>query len=258
MNVELSLGFTKVIDMAKKLGITQDTLKPYLTLTLGTIEATPLEMATVAATIANLGMHNDPYFVQKIVNAEGITIFDQSLAPTAIRALDADAAACEIDLLRGVVTGGTGTGASVPGWQIAGKTGTTDRRADAWFVGLTPGLATAVWHGHSEANVGGAGFGGQIPATITRRFFTAQLPGGGQQTPWPDVPSWCNAPGQFLSQAGRNAGPPPSEVNPATPPPSVVINRPPPTTTPRPTTPVTSPPVTTPPTAPPGPGGGKP
>ena len=254
VNVELSVGFKDVIDMAKKLGITQDTLKPYLTLTLGTIEATPLEMATVASTIANLGMHNDPYFVQTIVNAEGITIYDQSQFPTATRALDADAAACEIDLLRGVVTGGTGTGASVPGWQIAGKTGTTDRRADAWFVGLTPNLATAVWHGHSEANVGGAGFGGQIPATITRRFFSAQLPGGGQQVAWPDVPSWCNGPGQFLSQAGRNATAPVG-VTPSgtTPPPTVKINPPPVTTPPRPTTPVTTP-VTTPPTTAPGPG----
>ena len=188
VNVELSLGFTKVIDMAKRLGITQDTLKPYLTLTLGTIEATPLEMATVAATIANLGMHTRSVLRPEDRERPRASRSSTSRSHPGIRALDADAAACEIDMLRGVVTGGTGTGAAVPGWQLAGKTGTTDRRADAWFVGLTPGLATAVWHGHSEANVGGAGFGGQIPATITRRFFTAQLPDGGQQTPWPDVP----------------------------------------------------------------------
>jgi membrane peptidoglycan carboxypeptidase len=263
VNVELSLGFNKVIDMAHKLGITQNTLRGYLTLTLGTIEATPLEMATVAATIANGGVHNDPYFVSKIVNAEGITIFDQSLAPTATRVMDLDAAGCEIDLLRGVVTGGTGTGASVPGWQLAGKTGTTDHHSNAWFVGMTPNLVTATWHGRPDNNDPDAGFGGQIPATITRKFLTAQLPAGGQQTPWPDVPGWCNGPGQFLSQAGRNATAP-VEQNPAggsnTPPPTVVINRPPPTTAPRPTNPpATPPPVTTPPsTSPPGPGGGKP
>jgi membrane peptidoglycan carboxypeptidase len=149
----------------------------------------------------------------------------------------------------------------VPGWQIAGKTGTTDQKWDAWFVALTPNLASAVWHGHAEANVPGAGFGGQIPATITKRFLSAQLPDGGQQTPWPEVPGWCNAPGQFLSRAGRNASGP---VNPApeqqqTPPPTVKINPPPATTPPRPTAPpVTSPPATTPPTTAGGPGGGKP
>jgi penicillin-binding protein 1A len=250
VNVELSLGFPKVIDMAHKLGITQNTLKGYLTLTLGTIEATPLEMATVAATIANQGVHNDPYFVQKIVNAEGITIFDQALTPTAARVMDADAAACEIDLLRGVVTGGTGTGAAVPGWQLAGKTGTTDHHSNAWFVGLTPNLATAVWHGRPDNNDPDAGFGGQIPATITRKFLTAQLPEGGQQTPWPGVPGWCNGPGQFLTPSGRTATAP-VELAPTgnTPSPTVVINRPPPVTTPRPTTPVTAPPVPT--TAPP-------
>jgi penicillin-binding protein 1A len=260
-NIELSVGFTKIIDMAKKLGITQPTLKPYLTLTLGTIEATPLEMATVAATIANQGVHNDPYFVQKIVNAEGITIYDATQYPTATRVLDADAAACEIDLLRGVVTGGTGTGAQVRGWQVAGKTGTTDHHSNAWFVGLTPNLATAVWHGRPDNNDPDAGFGGQVPATITQRFLSAQLPDGGQQFPWPEVPSWCNAPGQFLSPTGRSTQAP-VEATPAqdTPPPTVVINRPPPATTPRPTTPpATTPPATTPPTtAAPGPGGGKP
>jgi penicillin-binding protein 1A len=244
-NLQLAVTFPKVIEMAKKLGITQNTLKPYLTLTLGTIEATPLEMATVAATIANLGEHHSPYFVETIVNAEGIEIYREPHPGD--RALDADAAACEIDLLRGVVTGGTGTGAAVSGWQLAGKTGTTDRRADAWFVGMTPVLATAVWHGHAESNVAGAGFGGQIPATITRRFLSAQLPEGGQQTPWPEVPSWCNAPGQFLTPAGRNAAPPVDLVPATTPPPTVVINRPPVTLPPRPTTPVTSPPPTAPP-----------
>ena len=254
VNLELAVGFPKVIEMAKKLGITQDTLKPYLTLTLGTIEATPLEMATVAATIANLGMHHAPYFVQSIVNAEGIKIYDE-LHP-GDQAMDAEAAACEIDLLRGVVTGGTGTGAAVPGWQLAGKTGTTDRRADAWFVGMTPALATAVWHGHSESNVAGAGFGGQIPASITRRFLTAQLPTPTQETPWPGVPAWCNAPGQFLTQAGRSSTAPAELAPTATPTPTVVINRPPPTQPPRPITtpPRPTTPVTTPPTTAPGPG----
>jgi hypothetical protein len=105
-------------------------------------------------------------------------------------------------------------------------------------------LATAVWHGHSESNVAGAGFGGQIPATITRRFLSAQLPEGGQQTPWPEVPSWCNAPGVFLTPAGRNPVPDNSEPATNTPQPTVIINEPPPTTpttTPHTTIPTTNP-----------------
>src|SRR5581483_775521 len=116
-------------------------------LTLGSIEATPLEMATVASTIAAGGIHHSPYFVDRIVGPDGVTIYEEQHPGD--RALDADAAACEISLLRGVVTGGTGTAAAVPGHEVAGKTGTTDSRADAWFLGMTPQLTAVVWHGNA-------------------------------------------------------------------------------------------------------------
>jgi penicillin-binding protein 1A len=239
--------------MAKKLGITQNTLQPILTLTLGTIEATPLEMTTVAASVASMGLRHDPYFIDRIVNPEGIVIY-QELHP-GVRVLDEEAAACEVDMLRGVVTGGTGTGAQVPGWQVAGKTGTTDNRADAWFLGMTPKLVAAVWHGNANGRVPGAGFGGQIPASIFRRFMTAQLSGVAPEG-WPGPPVWCNAPGQFLTDAGRTTVPAGFELKdgvltPITlPPPTVIVNAAPTTTTTRP--PLTAPPTTRPPvTSPP-------
>jgi membrane peptidoglycan carboxypeptidase len=240
VRMQLAVGFTDVIDMAKKLGIRQNTLQPILTLTLGTIESTPLEMTTVAASLASLGVRHDPYFVERIVNPQGIVIY-QELHP-GVRAMDEDAAICAVDQLRTTVTAGTGTGASVPGWQIAGKTGTTDNRADAWFIGMTPTLAAAVWHGNPEGRVPGAGFGGQVPASIFRRFMTAQLAGTEPQA-WPDPPGWCNAPGQFLTVGGRSLVPE-GFVAPVTPP-TVIVNRPVPTT--RPPTP-TVPPTTRPPT----------
>jgi membrane peptidoglycan carboxypeptidase len=241
--IQLAVGFNRVIDMAKKLGITQSTLIPILTLTLGTIEATPLEMASVAASIASMGQHHDPYFVEKIVNQEGIAIYQEQ--HPGIPVLDADAAACVVDMLRGVVTGGTGTGARIPNWQVAGKTGTTDERADAWFVGMTPRLVAAVWHGNPAGRIPGAGFGGAIPASIFRRFMTSQLeplpPEG-----WPAPPGWCSAPGQFLSQTGRGAIPEGFEIVDnklvpiTTPPPTAVVNPPTTTTTTRPGTTTTT------------------
>ena len=259
--IELAVGFTKVIDMAHKLGITQDTLQPILTLTLGTIESTPLEMATVASSIASMGLRHDPYFVEKIVNPEGIVIYQEQ--HPGLRVLDEEAAACEVDLLRGVVTGGTGTGAQVPGWQVAGKTGTTDNRADAWFLGMTPRLVAAVWHGNPDGRVPGAGFGGQIPATIFRKFMTAQLDGV-EPEGWIGPPGWCNAPGQFLTEGGRTTVPEGFEVRdgklvPITlPPPTVQVNGPPVTRPPTPTTPrptSTTPRVTPTTTTTPKPGG---
>jgi len=208
--LELAVGFDKVIDIAQKLGITQPTLKPILSLTLGTIETTPLEMATVASTIANNGVHHDPVFVSKIVAADGTVVFDaeRDLEPT--RAISAEAAACEIDMLRGVITGGTGTAARLPGNRpVAGKTGTTDLRADANFLGFTPQLAAFVWHGNALAQVPGAGFGGQIPARIFRSFMERALfieP----IIEFPDPGPACDRDGKYVSEKGRGVAPPPT------------------------------------------------
>ena len=79
--------------------------------------------------------------------------------------------------LQAVVTGGTGTRAALPGRPVAGKTGTTDKHGDAWFIGFTPQLATAVWMGNPESvvpmnSVGGINvFGGTFPALLWHNFM---------------------------------------------------------------------------------------
>ena len=110
----------------KSLGLTQDTLRKILNISIGTIEATPLEMATVMSTIANMGVKQTPIFVSKIVNRDGITILDDSVRP-GDPVLAADVAACTQNVLRGVITGGTGGAAAVAGHTAYGKTGTTDQ-----------------------------------------------------------------------------------------------------------------------------------
>ncbi|TML63848.1 MAG: hypothetical protein E6G14_17835, partial [Actinobacteria bacterium] len=168
---------------------------PYLTLTLGAIESSPLEMATVAATIADSGVHHDPYFVQRVTDATGRVIFDEATTNSGTQAISESAANCEMDVLRGVITHGTGGNARLAGGHIAfGKTGTTDARANAWFIGGTPHqLVAAVWHGAISGNVPGAGFGGNVAARLWARFMNS--PGGRigvDQTGWtriaPDRP----------------------------------------------------------------------
>ena len=107
------------------------------------------------ATIANVGVHHTPYVVQKVVGPDGKVIIDQSNNP-GDQVLDPRRRHCEQNVLRRVVTGGTGGNANVDGHTIFGKTGTTDDRADAWFIGATPQLATAVWFGNAH-RVPGAG-----------------------------------------------------------------------------------------------------
>ncbi len=247
---ELAVGFDEVMPTAHAMGITQETLQPILTLTLGTIESTPLEMATVTATIASGGVRHDPVFVSKIVDPDGSVVFD-SANVQGTRAISEDAAACEIDILRGVITGGTGTAAKLGSRPVFGKTGTTDEKADANFLGATPQLATFVWHGNATARVPGAGFGGQIPARIFAAFMNRALAGEPVMT-FPAKGPFCDRPAGSITAEGRSdkvlstsTTLLPTEETPTTAPPSGSPAPPPtPTTTP----PTTTPPTTTPPT----------
>jgi penicillin-binding protein 1A len=239
--LQQSVGSQKVIDTAKKLGISQDTLKPYLTLTLGVIESTALEMATVAATLANGGVRHDPIFVEKIIGPDGQVIFTAARNNPERRAISSAAAACTIDILRGVITGGTGTAARLNGRVSAGKTGTTDNRADANFIQMTPTLVDFVWHGNATARIPGAGFGGQIPARISKLFMDAAL-ANQPAAEFPPAGPDCARAGAAITTAGRGGSASLNSTLPTLVPPSIVIN---PTTTSstttRPTTPTTLP-----------------
>lgn len=234
---ELAVGFNKVIDVAKKMGITQDTLKPILTLTLGTIESTATEMATVAATLAAGGLHRPPTFISKIVGPDGDVVFDAARDIVPTRAIAADSAACALDIMRGVVSGGTGTAARLNGRDSAGKTGTTDNKADANFLQVTPTLVAFTWHGNALARIPGAGFGGQIPARISKLYMDAALAGTPPQA-FPAPGPACARKGAFILPTGRSATDngqlPGADTVPTLEPPTVIIN--PPSTT-RPTSP---------------------
>jgi membrane peptidoglycan carboxypeptidase len=226
---ELAVGFPKLIDTAHKMGITQNTLIPILTLTLGTKESTALEMATVAATVAAEGVHHSPVFVSKIIGPDGSVIFDDKNVP-GTQAISKDTADCETDLLHGVITSGTGTNAALNGRVAAGKTGTTDNLADANFLEFTPQLADFVWHGNPAGRIPGAGFGGQAAAAASRDFMNAALEGQ-PALPLPDPGPSCARPGGLITENGRVANAnglfPGQTPVPTTPPPTVVITPPP-------------------------------
>jgi penicillin-binding protein 1A len=143
IRLSTSIGLDRVIEMANRMGITQP-LQRILNISIGTIETTPLEMATVISTVANDGVRVNPYMIQKVVDAQGTVLVDNA-SPPSEQVFSADVAACTKNLLRGAVTGGTGGNANIGGYSVFGKTGTTDAKADAWFVGSAGNLATAVW-----------------------------------------------------------------------------------------------------------------
>jgi penicillin-binding protein 1A len=252
VRLSTSVGQDKLITLAHQMGIQQT--RPtqndqFLTLSIGTVEATPLEMATVMATIANGGVHHKPYVVAKVVGPDGKVLLDNTNDP-GDEVLTKDVAACETNVLRGVVTGGTGTNANISGQEIFGKTGTTDNRADAWFIGANPAgsgqqLATAVWFGNRTGQIAGAGFGGDSSAPIFRAFMSQAL-ANQPENGLPDPGPVCARPGQFVNPDGGRGAEAPTDTSPL---PTVSQT---PTVTPGTptTTPVTPAPVTTPTTTP--------
>jgi penicillin-binding protein 1A len=139
------VGISTIIEQARKMGVVAP-LDNVVALPLGVSRISPLEMAGAYASIANDGVYNAPYFVDKITDADGNVIYQHEAEPK--RVMESQSAREEIVALQAVVTGGTGTRAQLADRPVAGKTGTTDGHGDAWFIGFTPQLATAVWMGN--------------------------------------------------------------------------------------------------------------
>jgi penicillin-binding protein 1A len=174
-------GLASVVDMAQRLGVSstaeEDGLAPNKSLPLGTARVSPLDMASAYATLANDGVHNPPYTIERIEDRHGRVLFEHEPAPRP--AVSPQTARLVTSILAMNVTGGTGTAAELgSGQPAAGKTGTHTGSYDAWFVGYTPQLATAVWIGGLGAqfsiNLGGRGItGGSYPARIWGDFMRA-------------------------------------------------------------------------------------
>jgi penicillin-binding protein 1A len=141
----------QVAKVAKKMGINSP-LQAFPSIALGTSDVTPLELTSAFATIDNNGVHVTPISILKIEDRNGILI-DQ-FAPEFSEAISPETASIIADMMQGVVNFGTGAG--VRKWfhrPAAGKTGTTQNFADAWFVGFTPQLVAGCWVGFDDHRV---------------------------------------------------------------------------------------------------------
>ncbi|MGG1553951.1 transglycosylase domain-containing protein [Paenibacillus ferrarius] len=143
----LAVGPDKVIDLARKLGVVSP-MKPLPSLALGAFPVSPLEMASAFGAIANQGTHRDPIAILRIEDAGGKVLYEAR--PKEEQVIPPAVAYVMTNLMESVFEeGGTGSRvASTIKRPIAGKTGTTD--TDAWMVGFTPELATAVWVGYDK------------------------------------------------------------------------------------------------------------
>ncbi len=167
-----AVGLDKVIEICRSLGI-KSPLEPVISLPLGSIGVTPLEMAGAYATFASNGWHSDPTIIVQVADSKGNLLLDNRPKPKLI--LNPWATASLSSVLTGVIAEGTGKSASI-GRPAAGKTGTTSSERDVWFVGYVPQLATAVWIGNDNYQSLGRGVtGGSYAAPIWRSFMLKAL-----------------------------------------------------------------------------------
>jgi penicillin-binding protein 1A len=170
------VGTARVADTAHRLGIsTQIQTNP--SMALGAVEVSPLEMAEAYDTFANGGYRVAAYGIERIRTAQGRVLYDHG-AETAQRAavIGQPALPYMIEMMRQVIAAGTGAGARIPGYDLAGKTGTTSDYKDAWFIGFTGGFTAAVWVGRDDSTPMRRVTGGGAPAEIWRHFMVAALP----------------------------------------------------------------------------------
>lgn len=183
-------GLCETVDMATKMGVRSGTgkqLEAKPSMGLGGLESTPLFMANAYATFANRGTYCTPVAIENVTDDKGNELRPPKTECTS--AMSEKTADTVNQMLKGVVEDGTGATVGLSGRDNAGKTGTTERRRDAWFVGYTPDLSTAVWVGSDGANrvemyninIGGQHYasvsGSGLPGPIWRTAMSGALNG---------------------------------------------------------------------------------
>ena len=166
----------KVIDLARRMGI-ESQLKAVPALSLGAGgEVSPLEMTSAYSTFVNEGIHQEPFYITKIEDQYGNVIYERKKFHVGIEAISPKIAQTMVKFMQGTVDGGTG-------WKVrnffknceaAGKTGTTNDYADAWFIGYTPQLVAGLWVGFDDKRItftGGYGYAGEAAAPLWGRLM---------------------------------------------------------------------------------------
>ena len=157
----LEVGPKAVVRVAHRLGIASD-LAPNASIALGTSEVTPLELVTAYAAFANGGIGVQPHVIARVRTANGKLLYQRRNANNG-RVIDPAYVAMMNAMMQETLLTGTARKAELPGWQAAGKTGTSQDWRDAWFVGYTAYLVTGVWLGNDDGAPTKKVSGGNLP-----------------------------------------------------------------------------------------------
>ncbi|MFG1294340.1 transglycosylase domain-containing protein [Xanthobacter variabilis] len=184
VRLALEMGPKAVVATAHRLGITSP-LDPNPSIALGTSEVSVLELASAYVPFASGGIGVTPYVIESVRDAGGQVIFERTDRGPG-RVMDPAYAAEMNQMLTQTLVIGTARRADLPGWEAAGKTGTSQDYRDAWFVGYTAKFVTAVWLGNDDSSPTKKASGANLPVEIWSRYMkvahqgipVAELPGG--------------------------------------------------------------------------------
>ncbi len=179
-------GVERVIDTAKSLGLSTE-LPPYPSTFLGAAEVVPIELVAAYTAFANNGFVAKPRLIRYVENVQGEVILEVPVERE--QAISPEVAFLTTSLMQDVINSGTGTRARSAGLPYsvpaAGKTGTTDDSADAWFVGITPDMAAGVWIGFDQRKrIMPGAEGGRLSAPVWGEVL------GSYYASHPTPPSW--------------------------------------------------------------------
>lgn len=157
------------VEYCRKFGITS-TVYPYLSLSLGAFEITLQELVSAFSVFPNKGVRARPYLIAKIEDKDG-NILEENL-PSTEEVISPQIAYMMTYILQGVIQRGTAKAAASLNWPLGGKTGTTNKFTDAWFIGFSPSLCAGVWVGYdSKVTMGEKQSGAVVALPIWIDFF---------------------------------------------------------------------------------------
>ncbi len=169
IKILMDTGWQPVIDNAHKMGI-ESKLEPFYSLALGGLEVNLLELTSAYTTFANRGIHNPVHGITRVTNQKGEILYQNKPEPA--RVFEPGTTAIMTWMMSGVVNEGTATSAQI-GRPVAGKTGTTDKERDLWFIGFVPQLVTGVWLGNDNNHP--TGNASSTAAYAWSRFMTTAV-----------------------------------------------------------------------------------